>query len=99
MSFERMYERWQSRALVPKQYEAYYEQRSRLSALGVAIPPQMNILEIQAPFAKLAIDVLAEVLVPSGYIIGDAEDDGAEEGGPLDLLQTRLWRRARRSGW
>lgn len=85
-----MYERWQSRALVPKQYEAYYEQKSRLSALGVSIPPQMNILEIQAPFAKLAIDVLTEVLVPSGYIIGDAEDDGAEEDGPLDLLQT-VW--------
>lgn len=85
-----MYERWQSRALVPKQYEAYYEQKSRLSALGVSIPPQMNILEIQAPFAKLAIDVLTEVLVPSGYIIGDAEDDGAAEDGPLDLLQT-VW--------
>lgn len=50
--------------------EDYYEGRSRLSALGVSLPPNVRLLEMVSPFPKLAIDVLAEVLVPDGFIMG-----------------------------
>lgn len=52
-------------------YETYYEGKSRLNALGVTLPPQMRVLEQMAPFPKLAVDVLTEVLVPEGFILGD----------------------------
>lgn len=54
-----------------RKYETYYEGKSRLNALGVTLPPQMRVLEQMAPFPKLAVDVLTEVLVPEGFILGD----------------------------
>ena len=54
-----------------RKYETYYEGKSRLDALGVTLPPQMRVLEQMAPFPKLAVDVLTEVLVPEGFILGD----------------------------
>ena len=45
-----------------RKYETYYEGKSRLDALGVTLPPQMRVLEQMAPFPKLAVDVLTEVL-------------------------------------
>ena len=55
----------------PQSFEAYYEQSQRLDALGISIPPEARVLEMQAPFAKMAIDVLTEVLIPAGFIIAD----------------------------
>lgn len=55
----------------PQSFESYYEQTRRLDALGISIPPEARVLEMQAPFAKMAIDVLTEVLIPSGFIIAD----------------------------
>lgn len=57
-----------------RKYEMYYEGKSRLNALGVTLPPQMRVLEQMAPFPKLATDVLTEVLVPEGFILGDNTD-------------------------
>ena len=68
-----MMARFSSGSLRPRQYESYYEQRSRLDALGISLPPKARVLELQAPFAKMAVDVLAEVLIPDGYILGDGE--------------------------
>ena len=75
MSFEKMLERFQSKALRPKQFETHYEGESRLDALGISLPPSARVLEIQAPFAKMAIDVLTEVLIPSGFILPDQDRD------------------------
>lgn len=58
-------------AFRPESFEFYYEQTQRLDALGISIPPEARVLEMQAPFAKMAIDVLTEVLIPSGFIIAD----------------------------
>lgn len=54
-------------------FESYYEGTARLDALGVNLPPQVRVLEQIAPFPKLSIDVLSEVLVPEGFILGDDE--------------------------
>lgn len=54
--------------------EAYYEGEARLDALGVTLPPQMRILELMAPFPKVTIDVLTEVLNPAGFILGEDRD-------------------------
>lgn len=83
MSFESMISGFDSGGLRPSSYESYYEQSSRLDALGISIPPEARILEIQAPFAKMAVDVITEVLIPTGFIIGDDEQDEV-----LDLLRT-----------
>ena len=53
--------------------EGIYEGTRRLDALGVTLPPQVRVLEMVAPFPKMAIDVLAEVLTPEGFILGDDE--------------------------
>ena len=39
----------------PQSFESYYEQTRRLDALGISIPPEARVLEIQAPFAKMAV--------------------------------------------
>ena len=57
--------------------EGYYEGKRRLDALGVTLPPQVRLLEMVAPFPKLAIDVLAEVLTPEGYLLGDDDETPA----------------------
>lgn len=81
-----MMERYESGALKAKgQYEAYYDGRSRLKALGMTLPPNADILEIQAPFMKMSVDVLTEVLIPSGFILGQDDD-----GGVIDLLR-QVW--------
>lgn len=53
--------------------EGIYEGTRRLDALGVTLPPQVRVLEMVAPFPKMAIDVLVEVLTPEGFILGDDE--------------------------
>lgn len=64
-------------------YEAYYEQESRLDALGISLPESARVLEIQAPFAKMSIDILAEVVRPNGW-----------RGEDVDTrLLRRIWRR------
>lgn len=54
--------------------ETYYEGEARLDALGVTLPPRMRILELMAPFPKMSIDILTEVLNPSGFILGEDRD-------------------------
>lgn len=70
MSFKELLQRTAPCASYRK-YETYYEGKSRLNALGVTLPPQMRVLEQMAPFPKLAVDVLTEVLIPEGFILGD----------------------------
>ena len=53
------------------EYEGYYEGTTRLDSLGVSLPPAVRVLEMAAPFPKMAVDVLAEVLNPEGYLLGD----------------------------
>lgn len=75
MSFENMMRAFESGALRPKTgYEAYYEGRARVAALGVSLPPQARVLEVQAPWAKMATDVIVEVLIPSGFITSNETD-------------------------
>lgn len=86
VSFEKMMAAFQSGAMrASVDCEAYYETTRRLNALGISLPPRARLLEIQAPFAKMAVDVLTEVLIPTGYIIAD---DGADA--VVDLLR-RTW--------
>ena len=75
MSFENLMRAFESGALRPKGgMEAYYEGHARVAALGVSLPPKARVLEVQAPWAKMAIDVLTEVLIPSGFITSCEED-------------------------
>lgn len=52
-------------------YEGYYEGTVTLDSLGVSLPPAVRVLEMVAPFPKIAIDVLSEALNPEGFILGD----------------------------
>lgn len=54
-----------------QKYEDYYEGTVTLESLGVSLPPQVRVLEMVAPFPKMSIDVLSEVLNPEGYLLGD----------------------------
>lgn len=75
MSFENLMRAFESGALHPRGgMEAYYEGHARVAALGVSLPPKARVLEVQAPWAKMAIDVLTEVLIPSGFITSCEED-------------------------
>lgn len=58
-------------------FESYYEGEVTLDALGISLPPAARVLEMAAPFPKLAVDVLAEVLTPEGYLLGDDRDTPA----------------------
>lgn len=51
--------------------EGYYDGSESLDSLGLSIPPYAQMLEVIAPFAKISIDVLAEVITPTGFIMGD----------------------------
>lgn len=75
MSFEKMIRAFESGGLCPRGgYDAYYEGRSRVSALGVSLPPKARLLEVQAPWAKMSTDILTEVLIPAGFITGEEAD-------------------------
>ena len=75
MSFENMMRAFESGALRPKTgYEPSYEGRARVAARGVSLPPQARVLEVQAPWAKMATDVIVEVLIPSGFITSNETD-------------------------
>ena len=54
-----------------KKLEDYYEGKAQLDTLGLALPPEVRLLERTAQFPRLAVDSLSEVLVPEGYILGD----------------------------
>lgn len=51
-------------------FEGYYEGTVTLDSLGVSLPPAVRVLEMVAPFPKIAIDVLSEALNPEGFILG-----------------------------
>lgn len=75
MSFEKMIRAFESGGLCPRGgYDAYYEGRSRVSALGVSLPPKARLLEVQAPWAKMSTDILTEVLIPAGFITSEETD-------------------------
>lgn len=57
--------------------EEYYDGKVRLDAIGVSLPPKVRVLEMVAPFPRLSIDVLSEVLSPEGFILGDDADTPA----------------------
>lgn len=73
MSFDSLLKQSSSVTDVSK-YELYYEGKARLDALGISLPPAVRILEMVAPFPKLSVDILTEVLVPEGYILGSDSD-------------------------
>lgn len=73
MSFESLQKKLSSTVDVNK-WEGYYEGAVTLDALGVSLPPQVRVLEMVAPFPKLAIDVLSEVLNPEGFLLGGDTD-------------------------
>lgn len=54
--------------------ESYYEKDHRLEALGVTLPPDVRILEMVSTFPKLAVDVMAEVLNPEGFVLQDNDE-------------------------
>lgn len=55
--------------------EKYYNGEVRLDALGVNIPPEVRVLEMVAPYPRMATDVLAEVLTFVGYTLGEGVED------------------------
>ena len=67
-----MISKFASGAYRPIAYEGYYEGKRRLDAVGISLPAKARVLEIQAPFAKMAVDVLTEILIPDGYRVAEA---------------------------
>lgn len=70
MSFESLLSRASSSPGAAK-LEKYYEGEVRLEALGVSLPPEVRVLEMIAPFPKMAVDILVEVMKPAGFILGN----------------------------
>lgn len=54
-------------------YEAYYEGRRRLDAIGVSLPPNVRVLEMPVRWPKLTVDVLVRSLVLEGFTMADGE--------------------------
>ena len=74
-----MISKFASGAYRPITYEGYYEGKRRLDAVGISLPAKARVLEIQAPFAKMAVDVLTEILIPDGYRVADDDKFGVVE--------------------
>ncbi|WIV44526.1 phage portal protein [Glutamicibacter nicotianae] len=74
MSFESLRQQLPS-TYQARKYDDYYDGKARLDALGVNIPPEVRVLELVAPFPRLAVDVLAEVLTFVGFTLGENSDD------------------------
>lgn len=85
MSFKSLATKFANGAYRPKTYEKYYEGTKRLDAVGISLPRKARVLELQAPFAKMAVDVLTEILIPDGYRVADDEKSGV-----VDLLR-KVW--------
>ena len=79
VSFEKLVERTPLGAWQAQQLDGYYNGVVTLDALGVSLPPMTRVLELVSPFPKLAVDVLCEVLVPEGFILGTLGDAQAEQ--------------------
>lgn len=73
---------------------AQYGKEIRLDALGISIPPDARVLEIGASFAQLQVDVLAESLVPEGFILAETNSGVGEQEDPLRIVR-RIWKRNR----
>lgn len=58
-----------------KRLDDYYDGKTRLMALGVSIPPEVRVLEMIAPWPRMSVDVLAELLTFVGYTMGEEQDD------------------------
>ena len=58
-----------------RRLEQYFNDEVRLDALGVNLPPEVRVLEMVAPYPRMSIEVLAEVLTFIGYTFGDNPDD------------------------
>lgn len=56
-----------------EEYEAYYEGRHRLNAIGVSLPPDVRVLEMPVRWPKLTVDVLVRSLVLEGFTIAGGE--------------------------
>lgn len=54
-------------------YEAYYEGRRRLDAIGVSLPPNVRVLEMPVRWPKLTVDVLVRSLVLEGFTMAGGE--------------------------
>lgn len=66
-----------------RKYDQVYRGEVRLSSLSVSLPPQTRVLEMVAPYPKLSIDVLVEVLTVEGF---------TSTGNPELMRQARaLW--------
>ncbi|WP_172193544.1 phage portal protein [Actinomyces faecalis] len=74
MSFDSLLQQARQTPLGYDRREAYYEGDVRLAALGVNLPPATRVLEMVAPFPKMAIDVLVESLTPQGFLLASDSD-------------------------
>ena len=59
-------------------YDDVYAGVVRLDSIGVSLPPEVRVLEMTAPYPRLSVDVLVEVLTPEGFICQDADSELAE---------------------
>ena len=75
MSFKSLATKFANGAYRPKTYEKYYEGTKRLDAVGISLPRK----------ARVAVDVLTEILIPDGYRVADDEKSGV-----VDLLR-KVW--------
>lgn len=63
-----------SRDADSRKYDDVYAGQVSLASLGVTLPPETRVLEMTAPYPQLAVDVLAEVLTPEGFVCRGFED-------------------------
>lgn len=57
-------------------YNGYYDGAHRLMALGLALPPEMRLLEVVINWPRLVVDSIAERMTVTGFRYGD--DDSTD---------------------
>lgn len=76
MSFETLVKQSEASANRGK-FEQYYNGESRLSSLGVTLPPKVRLLEMVVNWPRLTVDSVAERMIPEGFRLaaGQTDDD------------------------
>ncbi|MBN6777426.1 phage portal protein [Pseudoclavibacter alba] len=54
-------------------FEAYYEGKRRLQALGVNLPPQVRVLEMVVDWPRIVVEAMSERLHVDGFTVAGAE--------------------------
>ena len=69
-------------------YEAYYEGRRRLDAIGVSLPSNVRVLEMPVRWPKLTVDVLVRSLVLEGFTMAGVRSPTSSTASSRRIIST-----------